>query len=553
MLKNLSVDNYALINSLSISFGNGLSTITGETGAGKSILLGALGLILGQRADSQVLSDKSRKCVVEGLFFISEYNLQPFFEQNDLDYDPQLIMRREISPQGKSRAFINDTPVTLNQMKTLGERLMDIHSQHSTLELGSRNFQVSVVDVVAGTGEELHEYRRCFYLFQADKRRLEELKELNARQKADEDYLIYLLNEFDQAKIIDGEQHNLEAENEVLQHAESIKADIYQVYYPLSQSETAILPELKRMLFLLQKNGKLHSGIERVSERFQSLLIELQDISQELESIDESIEANPSRMAYIEERLDVIYRLQSKHRLQTDTELIALREELQQRLQGISSMESDIEELAGQNLETERTLYQLAGQLSSKRSLVFPSLEKKLTLLLQQMGMPHAQFRISQQKQDRLKEDGIDELVFLFNANKGGELQEMSKVASGGEVSRIMLGLKSLISGSTRLPSLIFDEIDTGVSGEVAVKLASILVSLSNDMQLIVITHNPQVAARGKFHYKVFKNDSGSVSQTEIRLLPEDERAGEIARMLGGENYSTAALQTARELIGGQL
>lgn len=488
---------------------------------------------------------------MEGLFHISEYKLQVFFEQNDLDYDPHLIMRREISSQGKSRAFINDTPVTLNQMKALGESLMDIHSQHSTLKLGNRDFQISVVDIVAGTGEELNEYRKCFYSHQMDKRRLEELKEQNAQQKADEDYIRFLLNEFEQAKIVDGEQSLLESENEVLQHAETIKADLFQVYYPLSQSETAILPDLKRMASLLQKNGKLHHGIEQIFIRLQSLLIELQDISHELETIDQSIEANPSRIAYVEERLDLIYRLQTKHRLQTDTELIALSAELQNRLQGISSMEHEIEELVRQTQETEKKLYRLAEQLSNKRSMVFSPIEDKLTLLLQQMGMPHAHFKISQQQQ-KLKEDGIDELVFLFNANKGGELQEMSKVASGGEVSRIMLGLKSLISGSTLLPTLIFDEIDTGVSGEVAGKLASILVSLSRDMQLIVITHNPQVAARGKFHFKVYKNDSGSVSETQIRLLSEDERADEIACMLGGESYSIAALQTARELIDGK-
>ena len=551
MLKTLNVDNYALINNLSIQFDKGLSIITGETGAGKSILLGALGLVLGQRADMAVLSDKNRKCIVEGVFLIQDYDLNEFFLSNDLDYDDNLVMRREISPQGKSRAFINDTPVNLNQMKELGELLMDIHSQHSAMQLGKRDFQLAAVDAFAGLNADLAVYTVEYLKWTGLKIRYADLKQKSEQQHADEDYLNFLFQELHQTRLAEGELQNLESQLELLRNAESIKSDLYQVYNSLLYGDDALLSVLKRQSQLLQRNAGIKAEIGQAAERFSSILIELQDIANELEKMEQSIEADPVLLAETEVGLDQIYRLLNKHKLRTDTELIQLREDILLRLSNINNLDDELLQLEKSLKQSETLLWQFSATLTKKRKGIFTEFENEVIRLLKQMGMPHVQFMAVLETSEVLREDGSDELRFLFNANKGGHAAELNKIASGGEVSRIMLAVKSLIAGSIHLPSLIFDEIDTGVSGEMAGKLADILVNISKNMQLIVITHNPQVASRGKRHFKVYKEESGEHTQTMIQLLDNDEREAEIARMFGGEHFTNSALLAARELITG--
>lgn len=549
MLKSLSIDNYALINRLSIEFGQGVNIITGETGAGKSILLGALGLILGQRADTRVLKDSTRKCIVEGVFAIEGYALDSFFQEHSLDYSSELIMRREISPQGKSRAFINDTPVALGQMKDLGDKLMDIHSQSSALLLSEISYQLAITDALAGNREALLQYRRIYRDWQAAEANVKELQERLARQKADEDYFRFLLDEFEQLNLKRGETAAAESEIEILRNAGAIKEDLFRVMDVLSENEQSVIQGVKTILPLLQKSGRFHSGLQSLAERLGSSLIEIQDIASELPDISDSIEIDPARLQEMESRLDRIYTLFSKHRVTDEEGLLEFYSSIGQKMQGITGLDEAYQNSKIESEQLFADLLKRAARLSEARKKSFSEIESGIPAFLGKMGMPDASLKVLWSAIEMPGESGSDRIRFLFSANKGIDPEDISRVASGGELSRLMLAFKSLISGKVHLPSLIFDEIDSGVSGDIAGKLAGVLKTLSIGMQLIVITHNPQVAALSGKHFRVYKEDAVGVAETRIADLNAVEREDELARMLSGENYSDAALLTARQLM----
>ena len=549
MLTELRIQNYALIRELEVTLNPGLTIITGETGAGKTILLGALSLLLGQRADSSVLNDKSLKCIVEAVFKIEGYALRELFEANDLDYDQSAIFRREINPGGKSRAFINDSPVNLKTMEEIGFHLIDIHSQHHNLELNNQSFQMMVVDIMAGNKTHLALYRESFNAYKKLLADLKETEERAAKSKADLDYFEFQFDQLDKASLVENEQEALEKELEILTHAEEIRSNLAGCIEILNGDHNSIVTQLKIALNNISKVKTFLPEGEALHNRLENTYFELKDISDEAELIAQKIEHNPSRSAYITERLDLIYSLQQKHHVSGVRELINLREFFQNKLLEVSSTENEMIRLK-QLLEEKYTeVCVMANELSGRRMEVIPAMESRVTDMLQQLGLPNSRFKIEIVTSPSPGPNGSDSVSFLFTANKNGALCEISKVASGGELSRLMLAIKALISKSKALPTILFDEIDTGVSGEIADKMGNILKEMSADMQVINITHLPQIAAKGDHHYLVYKQDYDHETRTNLKLLSPRERVAELAKMLSGENITKAAILNAEELL----
>lgn len=549
MLQSLYIKNYALIDRLSIDFNSGFNIITGETGAGKSILLGALGLILGQRADLSVLRDKSKKCTVEGSFQVKNYQLTDFFAANELDYDDQTILRREITPSGKSRAFINDTPVNLKTIRELALRLIDIHSQHQNLELGNRQFQLNLVDLVAQNQSVLKSYQQAFRIYTQTHNEYTELLEKAEQAKKDLDYYQFQFNQLDEAKLKPEEQEELEAEQNRLEHAEDIKLTFGQLAEDLEGDETGLLTRIKEHVNRLGKMADYFDQAGELNQRLESCYIELQDLAGESQSIAERIEHDPARVELVAERLDLIYSLQQKFHVDSIAGLIEIREDLDQKIGQVASYDETLTELEAQLAKEAAALNKVANELTESRTAVTDKFQQAVVNMLQKLGMANAVFQLSFAKTNQLGMTGGDEVRFLFNANKNAEAQEISKIASGGEMSRLMLALKSLITDSKALPTIIFDEIDTGISGEIAVRMGDILKSISARMQVINITHLPQIAAKGDHHYQVYKFDEEEQTFTSIRKLKEHERVDELAQMLSGDRHSDTARETARELL----
>lgn len=551
MLSRLLIKNYALIDNLDISFDKDLNVITGETGAGKSIVLGALNLILGQRADGKYFFNQQNKCIVEGFFAIKTYALKDFFIANDLDYDDETVLRREIALDGKSRAFINDTPVTLNILKSLAEKLISIHSQHETLEINNSEFQLLVVDVMANHDDLLIDYKAQYQIYKNTQRKLKNLIDEHEKAKADQDYFQFLFDELENLHLSENEQEALENEINSLTHAEEIKINLQTSVYLMEQSEVAAITKLKEALQQIQQTEKYQPAVLAFAERLKSAIIELKDISAELENIEQSTSFNALRAEEINNRLSAMYALQKKHRVNSNAELISIHTELSDKLQKISFGDDDIQKMETELTNSRQVLTQKAKQISKNRTNVISDIENYLIQILGRVGMPNAQIKIEQSilPLDAFTKDGIDQIKFLFNANKGHQLNELNKVASGGELSRLMLSIKSLIAKKTALPTIIFDEIDTGVSGEVANSVGNIMQQLAQDMQVITITHLPQMASKGNAHYFVHKELKNDFTYTQIKRLNQEERILEIAKMLSGENPKESAIQNAKELL----
>ena len=549
MLKSLHISNYALIDELEINFYRGFNIITGETGAGKSIILGALGLILGQRADLNVLRAQERKCTVEGMFDINDYQLEPFFKEQELDYDDLTILRREITPSGKSRAFINDTPVTLKVLQDLALRLIDIHSQHQNLELGNHSFQLDLVDLVAKNSTLLRDYSQLFQTLCAQRKQLSKLQETAAKSRADLDYFQFQFQQLEDACLKETEQEELEAEQGTLEHAEEIKLIFGQLTDELENEGSGILLRMKESLNQIGKLTPFMIEAAQLKERLESCYLEMKDLALESAGIAERTEHNPDRIRQITDRLNLIYSLQQKFRVGTVNELIELKHEFDRKIQQIASFDDEIELLL-QNVEKlTAQIDNQAAQISARRQSVANKISASVEGIVHKLGMENALFRIQFATLAQAGPTGTDDVRFLFSANKNASSQEISKIASGGEISRVMLALKTLITDSKSLPTIIFDEIDTGISGEVAVKMGSILRDMSTNMQVINITHLPQIAGKAQYHFKVYKYDEQEHTFTSIRQLTEDERVEELAQMLGGAKISDTIRETARELM----
>ncbi len=549
MLKRLQIRNYALIRELDVEFTSGLTIITGETGAGKSILIGALSLILGQRADSGVLKDKENKCIVEGVFEVEGYGLESLFADNDLDYDHQVIFRREIAPNGKSRAFVNDTPVNLKTLEELGIRLIDIHSQHQSLELGNRMFQLMVLDNYAGNKPVLSAYQSKYKLYKSLVAELSRAEEHASQLRQELDYFQFQFEQLSKANLKPGEQETLEHELSLLTHAEEIKTALLSVANLLGGEETNTLSRVKESMNVLTKILKFYPEASPLVERLNSIYLEISDIYSETEYSSEKMEVDPLRITHLNERLDLIYSLQQKHHVANEEELIALRDDFELKVNSVFSNDEAVENLRNSVREREDELMKIAGQLSLARIAATVPIGQRVEAQLVQLGMPNSRFRAEVTTGLSLSPNGRDEVNFLFTANKNGELSEISKVASGGELSRLMLSIKALISKSKALPTILFDEIDSGISGETADKMGNILKDISRDMQVINITHLPQIAAKGDHHFLVYKEDTETETITRLKLLSPDERVSELAKMLSGETITDAARLNATELL----
>jgi DNA repair protein RecN (Recombination protein N) len=549
MLAKLFVQNYALIKGLDVELDNGLTIITGETGAGKSILLGALSLILGSRADTSVLLNKKEKCIVEGTFKIDEYDLEDFFMVNDLDYEPVTMLRREINPAGKSRAFINDTPVTINLLKELGDNLIDIHSQHQNLMLNDNSFQLNVIDSFAGTIKLKNEYWLVYHNYRKLNKEYNEIKEKAVKNKADLEYYEFQLNQLEDAKLNKGEQEELEKEQELLEHAGEIKQALMNSSSLFSSEDASILSLLKDVRNNLNKIKSFLADGDNLLLRVDTSYIELTDLAGEIEKLASRIDADPRRLLQVNERLDFLYSMIQKHRVKDLNELIAKKEEIKNNIKAIVTSDDRLEELEALLSLEMQSLNTLSSALSEKRQTVLNDLEGKITELLKQLGMPNARFHISLSRLKDFTPAGIDNADFLFSANKQVAPENLSRIASGGELSRVMLTLKSLLTKSINLPTIIFDEIDAGVSGEVADKVGQILSAMGGYMQVVNITHLPQVASRGKRHYHVYKDEIDDSTITRVKLLSADERIVEVARLLSGSQITETALKNAKDLI----
>lgn len=551
MLRSLYIQNYALIEQLDIRLENGFSVITGETGAGKSIILGAIGLLLGQRADVKAIRRGASKCIIEARFEIAAYGMQPFFEANDLEYEDECILRREVYASGKSRAFINDTPASLAQMKELGEMLIDVHSQHQNLLLNKEGFQLNVLDILAHNDGALSVYADCYGSWKKAQQQLEELIARAERDKADEDFVRFQLEQLEEANLTAGEQEELEQEAELLSHAEDIKAGLYRVGQGLSADEGGLLPLLNDCLSTMQSMRKVYPAAEELSERLESSYIELKDIAQEVAGREEEVEFNPARLDEVNARLNLIYTLQQKHRVSTVDELLTLQEEYASRLSAITSSDDQIEDLKQQCADLYNKVKQQAAVLTESRVAAAREVEKQMASRLVPLGMPNVRFQVEVGTRKEPGVHGADTVSFLFSANKNGTLQSISSVASGGEIARVMLSLKAMIAGAVKLPTIVFDEIDTGVSGEIADRMADIMQEMGDsNRQVISITHLPQIAARGRVHYKVYKEDNENETNSHIRRLTDEERVEELAHMLSGATLTEAALNNARALLG---
>ncbi len=551
MLRHLSIKNYALIDQLEISFSDGLTIITGETGAGKSILLGALSLVTGKRADTGALQDKNVKCIVEATFRIKETSLSSFFKLNELDFAEDTLVRREISPDGKSRAFINDTPVNLTILKEFAEQLIDIHSQHETFTLNDSAFQLELLDVFAGQKQDAEGYLEAYKTFRDQQQLLTELLEKESQFKKDQDYFNFQFAELEEAQLKPGEQTALEQELQLLSNAEEIKKNLSRSHFLLDGGENNLLSTLSEVKTAVAGMARYNSSIRELLDRITSAYIELKDVSNEMESVEQQVQYNPKRIEEVNLRLDTMSRLQNKHQVKQIEELLEIRDRLELKLKDISSLEGEIERRKKELSLKEKSLRGKAGQLSKNRTAAIPKIEKEIRKTLADLGMPNAELSIQQQLLDsnRFNSTGIDKVSYLFRANKGGDLKELQKVASGGELSRLMLSLKALIAQLTSLPAILFDEIDTGVSGEVANKVGLILYKMAQSMQVITITHLPQIASKGSNHLFVFKEEKNKKTYSRIKNLNAEERVVEIAKMLSTQNPTDAALKNAKELL----
>ena len=549
MLKALSIKNYALIEQTRITFDSGLSVITGETGAGKSIMLGALGLVLGQRSDVSVIRDKERKCVIEAAFHVSRYGLQPLFEEEDVDYDDETVLRREILPSGKSRAFVNDTPVNLNFLRSLSDRLIDVHSQHQNLLLGDNRFQLNVVDTVASNQSLLSDYQKAYETYKDLTARKKQLEEQNARQRADQDYWEFQYNQLEEARLQSGEQAALEQELEQLTHVEEIKSALSQASYVLYESEAPMVQELYHLSEEIRKVASFLQGGEELAGRLNSTYIELKDIAEEISDRGGEVEFDPGRQQAVQDRLDLIYSLQQKHHVDTVDDLLRIQEDLAGKLEQLSSFDQEIGALLEKIEKAEKHLLELAQSLTQSREKVFATIEQNVVKQLQELGMPNARFSVQNRSVENFGPMGRDEIAFLFSANKSSDLTDIPKVASGGEISRVMLCVKSLLSSARGLPTIIFDEIDAGVSGEIADRMGRIMQEMGQNIQVISITHLPQIAGKGDQHFKVFKTETDHQTTSSVKALKRDERVEEIAGMLSGSELTEAALENARLLM----
>ena len=551
MLRSLYIQNYALIEKLDISFGAGFSVITGETGAGKSIILGAIGLLLGQRAEVKAIRQGASKCVIEARFDISAYGMEPFFEENELEYEEECILRREVYASGKSRAFINDTPASLVQMKELGEQLIDVHSQHQNLLLNKEGFQLNVLDILSHNDEQLSAYQSLYREWKQAQQDLAELIARAEQNKADEDYIRFQLEQLEEANLSAGEQEELEQETDTLSHAEEIKAGLFRVGQLLTTDEGGLLAGLKESLNTMLGLQKVYSPATELAERLESTYIELKDVSQEVSSQEEHVEFNPERLEEVNDRLNLIYTLQQKHRVTTVEELLALTEEYAAKLAAITSYDERIGELTTLCDTLYNKVKKQAAVLTKARAGAAREVEKQMASRLVPLGMPNVRFQVEMGMRKEPGVHGEDTVNFLFSANKNGALQSISSVASGGEIARVMLSIKAMIAGAVKLPTIVFDEIDTGVSGEIADRMADIMQEMGEqDRQVISITHLPQIAARGCAHYKVYKQDNEIETNSHIRRLADEERVEEIAHMLSGATLTEAALNNAKALLG---
>lgn len=549
MLTALSIKNYALIDDLKVDFPEGFIIITGETGSGKSIMLDALSLILGKRADMSALRNKEEKCIIEAEFSLQNYEFQPLFQELDIDYDPQTIIRREILPSGKSRAFVNDVPATLEVLSRLGQVLVDIHSQHQTLALSDASFQFAIIDAMANNKALLTEYMQLHQLLKKEQKKLEELIEFQKNAKKEYDYNLHQLKELKSATLEEGILEELEESYEEASNIEDIKENVSESLYLLNDENIGILNnlrELKRSFSSLTEYKQLYRDLY---ERIESAFLELEDLASEISDIDESIEADPDNLEQISKQLNKIYSLQKKHSVATVEELIAIQQELEEAVSKTESVDIDLTKQKKIVEEQHTATLKKANQLHKVREKVIPALDKKLTSFMHELGMPNGRFAITLTSTDAFFANGNDELSFLFSANKGGEFGQLKKVASGGELSRIMLAVKAIMAEHTALPTIMFDEIDTGVSGEISQKMGDIMKQMSQNRQVFAITHLPQIAAKGAYHFKVFKEDSKGKTTTHLKLLTEEERITELSEMLEGKNSGASARNHAIELL----
>ncbi|RIV42027.1 DNA repair protein RecN [Flagellimonas pelagia] len=549
MLANLSIQNYALIDDVSVAFTNGFTTITGETGAGKSILLGGLSLVLGKRADLSSLKNEEQKCVIEAEFDISKYQLQQFFIDNDLDYEDRTILRREILPSGKSRAFVNDSPVTLDVLKELGEQLVDVHSQHQTLRLTENDFQMKVVDALANNAENLEAYQQQLSQLRKASKELQELETFQSNADKEHDYNSFLLEELEAAKLKEGMQEALEAEYEQLSNVEQIMEQLSAGYQLMNDEQLGLLGRLGDLKRAFQSLSEYGPAYKALSDRIQSVLIEMDDVASEIEQMKDSVEANPERLEVVNGQLQQLYDLQKKHHTDSVADLIAIREELAVKVEAVANIESKIQQKKKEVAQMTTKVDACANTIHKARKAVIPKLKGMLEENLAILGMPSASFKIEVNPSNSFKINGKDDLLFLFAANKGSSYGELKKVASGGELSRIMLIIKSILAQYENLPTMMFDEIDTGVSGEISNRMGEIMQQMSSTMQVFSITHLPQVASKGQYQYKVYKEESASGTSTHIKQLSSEERIRELAEMLGGKSLSESALAHARELL----
>jgi DNA repair protein RecN (Recombination protein N) len=549
MLTSLSIKNYALIDSLNVDFNDGFSIITGETGAGKSILLGGLSLILGKRADLSSLKDATQKCIIEAVFNISNYNLKPLFESEDFDFESQTIIRREILPSGKSRAFVNDSPVNLTSLQLLGERLVDIHSQHQTLQLTSNDFQFQVIDALAKNEDSLQNYRTLLKDYKNLKKEYKELLSFQTEAIKEHDYNSFLLNELLEANLVVGEVEVLEAEYETLNNIEGIKENLSEAYQLLSDEQLGVLSSLTSLKNIFQKLSGFSSQYEELFNRANSSLIDMNDLFSEIHVLQDNLEVNPNRLEVVDAKLKMIHVLMQKHVVSDVSELITIKNQLEEKVAVTENLDETIQKKQSEIVSKETELNTISQGIHTNRSEVIPQLKKELETILLDLGMPNAQFNIDVVISDTFYANGKDELSFLFSANKGGSFNELKKAASGGELSRIMLAIKSVLAEYIQLPTIMFDEIDSGVSGEISNKMGDIMLQMSKNMQVFSITHLPQIAAKGLSHFKVYKEDVNEVTQTNLIELNHDERIIEIAQMLGGSEMSTSAIAHAKELL----
>ena len=549
MLSRLSIKNYALIDRLDVSFANGFTCITGETGAGKSILLGGLSLVLGKRADLSTLRNKDEKCIIEGEFEIKNYNLSLFFVDNDLDYENTTIIRREILPSGKSRAFINDTPVNLDVLSRLGGRLIDIHSQHQTLQLAENEFQFKVIDSLANNKELLIDFSNHLRTHQNTSKELQQLIDFQSNAIKEHEYNSFLLNELEGAQLQDGILEQLEEQYQQLSNVETIVEQLSKGYQLLNDDHVGIFHSLSELKQVSNKLSSFGTAYESLDKRIQSIFIEMDDVGSELQALLENADMNPQLLDEVNTKLQLLYDLQKKHGVKEISALLQVKEELTAKVDATENIEANIAAKQGELAQQELELNKLATSISKERKNVIPRLKSQLEEQLSLLGMPSAQFKIELNPSKEFKANGKDELSFLFSANKGTDFGDLKKVASGGELSRIMLTIKSILAKYENLPTMMFDEIDTGVSGEISNRMGDIMQAMSNSMQIFSITHLPQVASKGDHHFKVYKEDNDNYTQTNMKELSQDERVVELAEMLGGKELSDSAMAHAKQLL----